>query len=206
MIHWGGFVVFSVLLTLAPGPDSFLVIRNAVLRGRRDGMGTVAGSVAGTLIWAVLAGVGVAGLLSASAEAYAAVKIAGAVYLLVLGLVTLLGHDKSPSTGTRPTGSRPVRSGWAAARSGLTVDLLNPKVGMFFVAVLPQFIGASAPRWAPLALGAVDGAIAAVWLAALAVLAHRAARVLSTDRARRTLRHLTGLALVGFGVRLATDS
>lgn len=206
MIHWGAFVVFSVLLTLAPGPDSFLVIRRAVMHGRRDGMATVAGSVAGTLIWAVLAGIGVAGLLTASAQAYTAVKLVGAVYLVVLGVFTLLGRDKTSSATAESAGARPVRSAWAAARTGLVVDLLNPKVGVFFVAVLPQFLSTSAPRWAPLALGAVDGAIAALWLAGLAVLGHRAARFLRTDRARRTLRHLTGLALLGFGVRLATES
>jgi threonine/homoserine/homoserine lactone efflux protein len=199
-----GFGVVALLLTVTPGLDTALVLRSAVTRGRRDAAATALGVVAGVLAWGAAAAVGVSALLTASTVAYGALRLAGAGYLVWLGgriLWCLLRHRAAVDAG-----SPPVAAGgaWRSARTGLLTNLLNPKVGAFYVSVLPQFLP---PGTSPLAMGVllalVHAVLSLVWFAGLVLGAVAARRWLQRPGVGRTVEGVTGVALLGFGLRLA---
>jgi threonine/homoserine/homoserine lactone efflux protein len=201
------FLAVSVVVICTPGPDTALTVRNALAGGRRGGIWTAAGVSLGEAVWTVAASIGVAGLLRASAPAFLALKVAGALYLLYLGAQTLRaawtshGHD----TGTRrPPGLRlsPVR----ALRQGLLNDLGNPKMAAFMVSLLPQFAsGEHAGFAAFLVLGLLFCAMTFGWLVMYTLAVVRARDFLGRPRIRRALDSLMGCVLVAFGIRLAAE-
>jgi threonine/homoserine/homoserine lactone efflux protein len=205
-----GFALASTLLILAPGPDFMLVMRNTVRGGRRAGWVTACGTLSGLTIWALAATLGLSALLRVSHVGYDVLRFCGAGYLVWLG-ATSLGllrrgrtdgaHAPDPAmAGTVP---RPRR----AYLNGLLSNLLNPKISVFFMAFLPAFIpaGASATGFS-LALGGWFIAETGLWLAVVAWLADRGVRWLRRPAAQRWIERITGVVLIGFGVRLATES
>jgi threonine/homoserine/homoserine lactone efflux protein len=208
------FAVASTLLILAPGPDSLLVLRNTLRHGRRAGWVTASGTMSGLLAWAVAAAFGLSALLQVSDLGYNAVRLAGACYLLWLGVSSLWpcrGRPATPASVAEPAGpSDPAagQAGWRRAYlNGLLSNLLNPKIGVFFIAFLPGFIPAAAPApLFPLALGLWFIAETGAWLAALAWMAARGAGWLRRSTVQRWLERITGVALIGFGLRLATQA
>ena len=143
------FSVVALALTLTPGLDTALVLRAALTRSpdpcRRDAAATAAGIVAGLFVWGAAAAVGVSALLTASQLAYDVLRYAGAAYLVWFGL-RLLVRAVRGAPGAEPAGVADS-SPWRAARQGLATNLLNPKVGVFYVALLPQFLPAAATPW-----------------------------------------------------------
>src|ERR1700690_1173216 len=140
------FVGVAAVLTLAPGPDMALVLRNALRGGRPAVLPTAAGICTGCLVWGATSSLGVAALLAASAQLYSALKLAGAAYLVILGVVALRAalRANDPHLEAAPlAGSRR-----GAYRQGLLTNLLNPKVGVFYATFLPQFIGPGQPVFA----------------------------------------------------------
>jgi threonine/homoserine/homoserine lactone efflux protein len=201
-----GFAIASTLLILAPGPDSLLVMRNTLRRGRRAGWVTAAGTVSGLLVWAVAAALGLSALLRASQVGYDLLRLAGAAYLLWLGVSGLLSSRRAgggPAPGPALSGLR-ARHAYLA---GLLSNLLNPKIGVFFVAFLPGFIPAGVPAAVfSLALGLWFLVETGAWLAALAWMTASGAGWLQRPAARRWLERLTGIALIGIGLGLAADT
>ena len=208
------FALASTLLILAPGPDSLLVLRNTLRHGRRAGWVTASGTMSGLLAWAVAAAFGLSALLQVSDVAYSAVRLAGACYLLWLGVSSLWpfrGRPATPATAAGPAGAAgpaPGKAGWRRAYlNGLLSNLLNPKIGVFFIAFLPGFIPAGAPApLFPLALGLWFIAETGIWLATLAWMAARGAGWLRRSTVQRWLERITGVALIGFGLRLASQA
>jgi len=208
------FALASTLLILAPGPDSLLVLRNTLRHGRRAGWVTASGTISGLLAWAVAAAFGLSALLRVSDLGYNAVRLAGACYLLWLGVSSLWPFRGRPAARTTaaepaaPAGPAPGRAGWRRAYlNGLLSNLLNPKIGVFFIAFLPGFIPAGAPvPLFPLALGLWFIAETGAWLATLAWMAARGAGWLRRSTVQRWLERITGVALIGFGLRLATQA
>jgi threonine/homoserine/homoserine lactone efflux protein len=210
------FALASTLLILAPGPDSVLVLRNTLRHGRRAGWVTATGTMSGLLAWAVAAAFGLSALLQVSHLAYDAVRLAGACYLLWLGVSSLwparrphAGPLAGPAAG--PAGpDRPAAgaSGWRRVYlNGLLSNLLNPKIGVFFIAFLPGFIPAGAPApLFPLALGLWFIAETGAWLVTLAWMAARGAGWLRRSAVQRWLERVTGVALIGFALRLAAQA
>lgn len=200
------FLAVSVAVICTPGPDTALTVRNALAGGRRGGVWTAAGVSLGQLVWTVAAAAGVAGLLRASAPAFLALRIAGAVYLLYLGVQTLraawTGHRHGTAgvrTGLRLT---PVR----ALRQGFLNDLSNPKMAAFFVSLFPQFATGDRAAFAVFLLfGLLFGAMTFGWLVVYTLAVVRARGFLDRPRIRRALDSLTGCVLVAFGVRLAAE-
>jgi len=199
-----GFGLVALLLTVTPGLDTALVLRAAITRGRGDAFATALGVVAGVLAWGAAAAVGVSALLTASTVAYDALRLAGAGYLVWLGgriLWRLVRHRAEAVAG-----SVPVAPGgaWRSARIGLLTNLLNPKVGAFYVSVLPQFLP---PEASGLGMGVllalVHAALSLVWFAVLVLGAVAARRWLQRPGVGRTVEGVTGVALLGFGLRLA---
>ncbi|HEV2371309.1 MAG TPA: LysE family translocator [Streptosporangiaceae bacterium] len=195
----------AALLVVAPGPDSLLVLRNSARGGHRAGLATAAGTVTGLLVWAGVAALGLAALLRASEIGYTVLRWAGAAYLLFVGSRLLLGGGKGQASA-EAAGPAAHRGKWADYLSGVGTNLFNPKVGVFFVSFLPAFIPKGIPA-APLALllGGVYLAEGTTWLTALALLGNRLNTVMTRPRVRRRVERLTGLVMVGFGVRLAIE-
>jgi threonine/homoserine/homoserine lactone efflux protein len=197
------FAVVAGVLTVTPGLDTALVLRSALTRGRREAAATAAGIVAGLLVWGAAAAAGVSALLTASDAAYDVLRYAGAAYLLWLGMRLLVRAVRGGDLAVEPSGAAPA-SAWRAASTGLATNLLNPKVGVFYVALLPQFVPAGTdPLAVGLLLAAVHGLLSAVWFGLLIGLASVLARWLRRPATVRVIDGVTGTALVGFGVRLA---
>lgn len=189
------------LLTLVPGPDMAVVTGSTLASGRRAAARTATGVVAGLVVWGLLAVAGLAAVLAASAEAYFVVKVVGAAYLVLLGVWTLW-RSRFP-VPLRPSEAR-RGTGW---RAGLVTNLLNPKIAVFYTGLLPQLVPAGMPTSATL-LGLVlaHAVLSLVWLNAYAWLLTRSRVLMTRPGARRALQRVTGVALVGFGVRLAVAS
>ena len=213
------FALASTLLILAPGPDSLLVLRNTLRHGRRGGWITATGTMSGLLAWAVAAAFGLSALLQVSHLGYDALRLAGACYLLWLGVGSLWASRSThsgraadlagPADGpASPAGPTEAQAGWRRVYlNGLLSNLLNPKIGVFFIAFLPGFIPAGAPApLFPLALGLWFIAETGAWLAILAWMAARGAGWLRRSTVLRWLQRVTGVALIGFGLRLAAQA
>jgi threonine/homoserine/homoserine lactone efflux protein len=205
------FAVVAGLLTLIPGLDTALVVRTAVTQGRRQGFAAALGIVTGCLVWGAAAAVGVSALLIASHLAYDVVRAAGAAYLVWLGTAMLWRTRGRRGTAPRDaTGSQPVSARESVPRSwfrGTTTNLLNPKIGAFYVAMLPQFLPAHASHLLMgLVLAGIHGAEGIIWFTLLISAAHLARRFLGSDRAHKIMDRITGTALIGFGVKLALSN
>lgn len=201
------FLGVAVLVIVTPGPDTALTIRNTLLGGRDAGILTALGVVTGQATWALATSAGVAALLLASEPAFVAVRIAGAAYLVYLGVQTLVAAVR-PGGRLAPlepaaSSSLPPR---VAVRQGLVSNLGNPKMAAFFPGLLPQFAPAGEPSFLPLlGLGFLFCALTLVWLTAYAVAVARAGDVLRRTGIRRALEGVTGAVLVALGLRLATE-
>ena len=206
------FTGVAALLTITPGADTFLVLRG----GRTAGVVTTLGICCGLFVHATLSALGLSIVLMQSANAYLALKWAGALYLMWLGLGSIRdairGGDGGwsplePTTRNAPRGERgdPIRLR-DPFLEGLANNVLNPKVAVFYLAFLPQFIGPGDPALAKsLLLAGIHFVQGIVWLLGLAFLFDRGRAVLASARARRTLEAISGTVLLGFGVRLAFE-
>jgi threonine/homoserine/homoserine lactone efflux protein len=198
-----GFAVVAAALTVTPGLDTALVLRSALTGRRREAVATAAGIVAGLFVWGAAAAAGLSALLTASRVAYDVLRFAGAAYLVWMG-GRLLYRAVRPRPGQEPTAADRPGTAWRAARLGLVTNLLNPKVGAFYVALLPQFLPPGAdPLAVGLLLAAVHAALSVAWFGLLIALAGSLGRWLRRPGAVRLIDGVSGAALVGFGVRLA---
>jgi threonine/homoserine/homoserine lactone efflux protein len=190
------FVGAAVLIALTPGADTALVVRNALVAGAAAARRTALGTAAGLMVWGAASACGVAAVLNASAEAYTTVKLAGAAYLIWLG-IQAIRHAGAHGPGDGARAGSPFRQ-------GLLCNLLNPKAGVFFTALLPQFVSPQDPALAvSLLMTAIAAAASLVWLTVYATLVPRAGDVLRRPPVRRALDRVTGTVLIGLGVRLA---
>ncbi|MFH8888646.1 LysE family translocator [Streptomyces sp. NPDC090054] len=204
------------LLTVVPGPDMAIVTRRAVSRGRADGLRTVGGIAAGLLLWGTLTVAGLAALLAASAEVYLAVKLAGAAYLCFLGIQSLrrpgaggepgngAGADAKAEAGAEAGADAPTAGAW---RTGLIANALNPKIAVFYTGLLPSLAPQGLPPAAGMALLVLVHVVLTVaWLSTYVYVLSRARRFFARPRVRRTMDRVTGIVLIGFGVRVATSA
>lgn len=193
------FTLAAVLIVLLPGPDTLVVVRNILRGGRRQGSLTALGNLCGLLVWVAAAGLGLAAVLRASEVGYEVLRVVGAVYLIWLGVQAWRSHGAPAAQGR----SGVLGTGFSA---GLLTNLLNPKVGVFFVTFLPGFV----PRGDSVALtsmlfGAIFLVLTALYWVLLLGLAARVTAWMAAPRIRRRLDLLTGSILVGFGLRLVTE-
>src|SRR6185295_4193462 len=135
------FLAAATLVIVAPGPDTLLVTRNVFRRGRRGGLVTGAGTITGLALWSVAAALGLSALLAASEVGYNVARVAGGLYLIWLGVQTLRSHGTAPATATEAA-SLPMHRAYL---TGVLSNLLNPKIGVFFVTFLPGFVPMGAP-------------------------------------------------------------
>ena len=196
------FIGVAVVVIVTPGVDMALVGRNALVHGRRAGLATAAGVNLGVAAWSIAAASGVAAVVRTSATLFMTLKILGAAYLIYLG-IQAWRRTGSSTAGERP--ARPPLATGAALRQGLVSNLLNPKIGLFFTALLPQFAPPDASLVSLLALGAVFNAMGVVWLTAYALLMARGRELSRRPRVKAVMDRLTGVVLIGLGLRLAIE-
>jgi threonine/homoserine/homoserine lactone efflux protein len=203
------FALVALVLIMIPGPDQALVTRSTLVGGRTAGLLTTVGGLLGLAVHATAAAVGLSALLLASAKAFTALKIVGAAYLLWMGLQTLRAAARSrraPAEAPTTRGRlRPV----TAVRQGFLSNALNPKVALFFVTFLPQFLSADhatagAARLQALLLSAVFALLYLGWFGLYVTAVNRLGRLLRRPRVKAAIERVTGVLLVGFAVRLAT--
>ena len=190
------FVVVAVVMSISPGPDMALVLRNTLRGGRGAGFRTVAGIALGLVGWATASALGVAAVLAASATVFTALKLLGAGYLVYLGVRALLAlrRDEDPHEVPPAAGS--------PFRQGLLTNLLNPKLAVLFTTLLPQFIDRGDHAAKPVLLAAMFIAIGLTWLCTYTLVIDVVAR----SRAfRRVTEAVSGVVLVALGVRLAVE-
>jgi threonine/homoserine/homoserine lactone efflux protein len=200
-----GFLGVSALVILTPGQDTALTIKNTLAGGRRTGILTALGVSTGQAVWTLAASAGVAALLVASEPAFLALRLAGAAYLVVLGLQALLAAIRG-APGHDVPGAGPRLSPAGGYRQGVVSNLGNPKMAVFFTSLLPQFAPAGGGSFAAmLVLGLAFCTLTFVWLTAYAAAIDRAGHVLRRTGVRRALDAVTGTVLVALGLRLATQ-
>jgi threonine/homoserine/homoserine lactone efflux protein len=195
------FLAVAAVALLVPGPDTFVVLRTALAEGPRAGTWAAAGSGAGNLVWGAASALGVAALLAASGSAFAALKLAGAAYLVVLGAQALLAAKRGEVLA--PDGAQHDElSSRAAFRRGLVSDLLNVKVGLFWTALVPQFVTPDSSALLPPAMVLTMASMVFAWLTAYAYLAARMSRTLRRRGSSRAVNGTVGTVLVVLGARL----
>ena len=157
MTTFTSFLAVAAVAVVVPGPDTFVVLRTSLAEGARAGTWAAAGSAAGNLVWGAASVLGVAALLHTSATAFSALKLLGAAYLVVLGVQALRAAARGDALAPEGAAERPERSSAAAFRRGVASDLLNVKVGLFWTALVPQFVSADSSALLPAGDGARDG-------------------------------------------------
>jgi threonine/homoserine/homoserine lactone efflux protein len=199
------FLPVAALLTITPGAGTAMVVRSAVRGGRRHAFFTTTGNSVGVLAWGCFAAVGIAAIVATSAEAFTAVKVAGAVLLVAMGVQSLRGSNELGPRGQDRAAASPP-SDRTALRDGLLTSIANPKLAVFFVALFPQFVPRGTPILpAALAMAVTIVAFDMVWYSALALLVSRARRAFVEGPWQRRGERLSGAVLVGLGVRLALE-
>jgi RhtB (resistance to homoserine/threonine) family protein len=198
------FTLVAALMTLSPGPDTMLVVRNALRGGRRDGLLTVAGICTGLFGHALLSALGVSAILLYSATAFTLLKIAGACYLVWLGIKSLLAAARGGAGAPEPGGSAAGVAGSVSFREGLLTNLLNPKVIVFYLALVPQFIGPDDPVMLKyVLLTSIHYLQGILWLGGVALLVARSRVMFLRPAWRRWIDAACGTILVALGLRLA---
>jgi threonine/homoserine/homoserine lactone efflux protein len=203
------FVVAVFLISASPGPAMALILRRAALHGFRGAVPTVLGLEAGLYVWALLAAAGFAALVAASEVAYLVLRVAGAAFLIYLGVRAWRAawlQRRRPTDEPEPAATSPAR-GWAAFGEGVVVMLANPKAAVFMIAFYPQFVPADMPLFATTAvLAALQVVLETGFYLALAAGVARAGGWLRRPRIRARLEAVSGTVLVGLGLRVAVAS
>jgi threonine/homoserine/homoserine lactone efflux protein len=203
----GGFAIVAALLTILPGLDSTLILRSALTQSKRHAYATALGIASGTFAWGAAAALGAAALLAASEIAFMILKIMGALYLAYLGVSMIAQTLRRKPIEREDAAAKPTGTLVAAFGRGAITNLLNPKVGVFYIALIPQFIPGGAP---PLGMGLLLALVhvveSLIWFTAIIFAAHYAKRWLQSPRVSRWIDRVTGGMLVGFGAALLLES
>jgi threonine/homoserine/homoserine lactone efflux protein len=200
------FVAAALVLIMIPGPDQALITRNALVGGRVAGMLTMVGGALGLTIHASAATLGVSALLLASATAFTVLKVVGTVYLVWMGFQTLRAARRAVPVA-EPGGRRQGRSALRYVRQGFLSNSLNPKVALFFVTLLPQFMSTETSTVRRgLVLSGVFAVLYLAWFGAYVLTVDRFGALLRRPRVKAAIERVTGLLLVGFAVRLVLET
>jgi RhtB (resistance to homoserine/threonine) family protein len=198
------FALVAAVVTVTPGVDSLLVLRTAAVSGRRAALAAGLGINLGCFVWAVAGGLGITAVLTASRLAYEAVRWAGAAYLCWLGVRALWTHRRARQQveDVAVARQRPI----VAFRTGLVTNLLNPKVGVFYLSILPQFLPEGVhPLPASVLMALIHNVEGLAWFAVLVLVVRGARGVINRPAVRRRLDQVVGVVFIGLGVRLAAE-
>ncbi|MEP6751279.1 MAG: LysE family translocator [Candidatus Dormiibacterota bacterium] len=205
--RFGAWIAVAVVLIVTPGPDTALIIRNALRAGARSASLSAVGVGLGSAAWAVASVVGVAALLASSDAAFTFFKLGGAAFLVYLGLRTIAGtFGASATRAAQSVLAPPTSMGTRSALlQGVLNNLLNPKAGAIFATVMPQFIEPGDSMVRLVLMVACYDAIVIAWLCAYALVISRARHTSVGARVSKGIERLTGTVMIGLGVRLALE-
>jgi threonine/homoserine/homoserine lactone efflux protein len=210
IVHPGVFCVAVLLLNLTPGPDTAFIVGQSVAHGRRVGLMSVLGISSGFIVHTSALALGLSAILAASASAFTVIKVVGAIYLVFLGGRMIVASVGRPSAAEPVADGVPARRGTASPRrafvQGFLTNVLNPKVVLFFLSFLPQFVAATSPSKALafVVLGVVLAAISTVYNGVVAIIAGGLTRRMRTvPRVKRWLDRSIGAAFIALGARIA---
>ncbi|MEW2615575.1 LysE family translocator [Streptomyces sp. NPDC047880] len=190
------------VLTMVPGPDMAVVTKRAVASGWQDGLRTAGGITAGLLIWGLLTVVGLAAVLAASATGYTVIKLVGAAYLVLLGVQALLHSRRARARAHDALPGAPAGNPW---RTGLVTNVFNPKIAVFYTGLLPTLAPTGlSPHTGMALLVLIHAALTAVWLGGYVMLLAKARVFFQKPAVRRAMDRVTGVVLIGFGLKVAT--
>ncbi|MGO2779657.1 LysE family translocator [Glutamicibacter arilaitensis] len=196
------FGVVAALMTLIPGVDTALILRSAITRGRGEAMLAALGICTGVFVWGVAAAAGASAILAASNLAYQVLTYAGAAYLVFLGgqmIYRSLQKKRSPATRIPMP-----QSSYRTYLTGLVTNVLNPKIGVFYIAAIPQFTPAGTNALLMgMGLSAVHVALTLAWAVALVYGVRIAGRWLGSAKSVSWMDRITGTVLIGFGLKVA---
>lgn len=198
------FVGVSLLLAITPGPDMAVVTKNALAHGRRGVFLTTAGIALALVLWVTATAVGLSALLRASSDLLFVLKLVGAAYLAYLGIGTLIESRHRPPDLLAQ--APPTAAAHTVFRQGFLSAITNPKLGVFFVTFLPQFVLPGQPVLPRLLeLGIVFAVIGFVWMNVYGLSVTRLRALITAPRVRQWMQRVTGVVLLGFGARLALE-
>jgi threonine/homoserine/homoserine lactone efflux protein len=199
------FTILAGLLTMLPGLDTAQVLRSVTIGGIKNAYATVAGILTGVWIWGAGAALGISALLIASHVAFTVVKWAGSVYLVYLGL-KMLWDSRNISHETIKANTENIKSVRKTFARALIINLTNPKTGVFYIAVLPQFLPEEFPAlFGGLLLATIHNLLTFIWFTLLIYGASFAKETLKNPRVQRIIERVSGIALIGFGIRVAFE-
>lgn len=197
------FIITCLLLIILPGPDTAIVTKNTIVGGRKAGFQTMFGSCIGLSMHTIACVAGLSALIVKSAIAFTMLKYVGAIYLCYLGIRTLLSlRVKKQSLNDELVA--PKRGSYF--KQGFITNVTNPKVAVFFLTFLPQFLAPSAePFWAFLVMGIIYTVLTLVWFALYVVLLNSIRTFMQRPATQAIIEGLTGAVLIGFGIKLAFE-
>jgi threonine/homoserine/homoserine lactone efflux protein len=202
----GTFVISAILLNITPGQDSLYIIGRSISQGKKAGVLSVLGICTGCLIHIMAAAFGLSAILMASSSVFMAIKIAGATYLVFMGLKMII--QKKRTKGINAGLTRTKTKTFTIYKQGFLTNLLNPKVALFFLAFIPQFIhtGAANSPWPFIFLGLVFMTTGTIWCMALALFAARLSRPINgNEKYKKWLGKISGSVFILLGVKLALE-
>lgn len=200
------FAGISLLLAVTPGPDMAVVTRSALAYGRRGVFLTTCGNALALLLWVIATAVGVAALLRTSALLFSLVKIIGAAYLVYLGVRAWWGSRQTAAAAAPAPATRADFRSFSQFRIGFVSASTNPKLGVFFVTFLPQFVNRDSPALLQLlVLGGMFALVGWTWMNIYGLAVTRLREIITAPSVRRWMDRATGTVLVGLGLRLALD-
>ena len=203
---YGSYLLIVVLIVLAPGPDTMVVLKNALAGGARGGLLASLGIFSGNVIQGTAAALGLGLLITKSQPLFHALKWLGAAYLAYLGFQALRGARRGRYEGLDDP-RRGRTGGFRRWREGFLSNITNPKVLVLYLSVLPQFLNpAVTTTWDALLLAYTVAVLGGLWLVVLLLCVHRVRDWLGRRKVRRGLDSVTGTALIGFGAALAVES
>jgi RhtB (resistance to homoserine/threonine) family protein len=203
--HLSLFIIMSILLILLPGPDTAIATKNTITGGRAGGMKTVFGTLTALLIHTFAAVLGLSALIVKSAFLFSILKYAGACYLIYLGLKSLWTLKKPGRIQDREE-QKPEANQVNCYRQGFLTNLLNPKVAVFFLTFLPQFLEPGSNTFTQfMIMGLTYTILTFIWFIIYIYLIHQLSAFMKKPAVQKWMEGITGAVLIGFGIKLAME-
>lgn len=200
------FVLMSIFLIILPGPDTAVVTKNTLIARKRGGLKTSLGILCALLIHTIAAVLGLSAIIVKSAILFSIFKYAGAVYLIYLGGKILWSLWKKEEESSREMKTKSRLENTSCFKQGFFTDLLNPKVAVFFLSFFPQFVEPGSGTFGPfLTMGITFTLLSAIWLLLYVSFVHQISALMKKPKAKYFIEGMTGMIIIGFGVKLALE-
>lgn len=204
MVNVTLFIIACVLLIILPGPDTAIVTKNTIVAGRKGGFQTMIGSCVGLSIHTIATVAGLSAIIVQSALAFTIIKYVGAVYLCYLGIKTLIQMRAKKNQVDEEVLIEAKGSSYF--KQGFLTNITNPKVAVFFLTFLPQFLApGSEPFWSFLLMGIIYAVLTFLWFLFYVFLLDKIRNFMKRPATQAITEVLTGFVLIGFGIKLAFE-